>query len=135
MSSPNSTSPFLDGPGWTGTFTLPICDIGTHNWTAPYDDPSGSWGRFGLLPCCCGPNCTETAAFVKAANMQGFQTLLRGCKRQYDGFESVDYGFGWKTTIPLKWAMWGIGKRVGFVVSSIASLGLAVPIWLFKVPE
>lgn len=31
--SNSTSSPFLDGPGWTGTFTLPVCDIGTNNWT------------------------------------------------------------------------------------------------------
>ncbi|KAB5513128.1 hypothetical protein GE09DRAFT_1295358 [Coniochaeta sp. 2T2.1] len=133
MSSPNSTSPFLEGPGWTGTFTLPVCDIGIQNWTTAFGDTSA--GRFGMLPCCCGPNCTETAAFVEAANMKGFQTLLRGCKRQYGGFEAVDYGFGWRNTLSFKWAMWGVGKRIGFVVSSIATLGVAVPVWLFKVAE
>ena len=89
-----------------------------------------------MLPCCCGANCSETAEFVRRANMVGFQTLLRGCKAQYpEGWEAVDYGFGWEDSIPLKWAMWGVGKRLGFVVSTIASLGIAVPIWLYKVPE
>jgi hypothetical protein len=82
-----------------------------------------------------GPNCKDTAAFVKAANMQGFQTLLRACKGQYANYESVDYGFEWKTSIPLKWAMWGIAKRIGFVLSTAASFGLAVPIWLYKGPD
>jgi hypothetical protein len=82
-----------------------------------------------------GPNCNDTAAFVKAANMQGFQTLLRACKEQYADYESVDYGFQWKTSIPLKWAMWGIAKRIGFVLSTALSFGLAVPIWLYKGPD
>lgn len=82
-----------------------------------------------------GPDCKDTAAFVKAANMQGFQTLLRACKAQYADYESVDYGFEWKTSIPLKWAMWGIPKRIGFVLSTAASFGLAVPVWLYKGPD
>jgi hypothetical protein len=134
MSSPNSSSPFLDGPGWTGTFTLPVFDRGSNNGTTTYGDTSA--GRFGMLPCCCGPDCSETKAFVKAANMEGFQPLLRGCKRQYkEGFDEVDYGFGWKTTVALKWAMWGVGKKIGFVLSSVGSLGIAMPIYYFKMPE
>jgi hypothetical protein len=125
--------PSLTSFPWLGTFTLPVCDIGTHNWTTAYGDTSP--GRFGLLPCCCGPDCNETAAFVKAANMHGFQTLLRGCKEQYSGFDTVDYGFSWENTIPFKWAMWGLGKRIGFVLSTMVTAGVAVPIWLFKVPE
>jgi hypothetical protein len=52
LASNSTSSPFLDGPGWTGTFTLPVCDIGTNNWTTAYGDTSP--GRFGKLPCCCG---------------------------------------------------------------------------------
>jgi hypothetical protein len=133
MSSGNATSPFLDGPGWIGTFTLPVCDIGTHDWATAYDD--SSTGRFGMLPCCCGPDCSETAAFVKAANMQGFQTLLRGCKSQYaEGWKNVDYGFKWKNSIQFKWAMWGAGKRAAVVLSSLF-LPFMAPIWAFAVPE
>ena len=82
-----------------------------------------------MLPCCCGnspfsstkpfhaprneltttgPDCKDTAAFVKAANLYGFQTLLRGCKAQLYGtdldFNSIDYGFKWKKSCPFGWA-------------------------------
>lgn len=67
--------------------------------------------------------------------MQGFQTLLRGCKAQYDGFDKVDYGFNWENTIPLKWAMWSLAKKIGFCLSIVPTLGLSVPIFLYKVPE
>jgi hypothetical protein len=69
--------------------------------------------------------------------MQGFQTLLRGCKAQLGDarFSSVKYGFDWENSIPLKWAMWNIGMRIGFVISTIFSLGLTVPVFLYKVPE
>lgn len=67
--------------------------------------------------------------------MEGFQTLLRGCKEQYANYSSVDIGFGWETSIPLKWAMWGVGKRIGFVGSTIVTAGIAVPIWLYKGPD
>lgn len=65
MASPKSPSPFLEGPGWTGTFTLPVCDIGEHNWSTAYGDTSpGDLGG-------CELNCTVMAASAKAAKMQG----------------------------------------------------------------
>ncbi|KAI9783858.1 MAG: hypothetical protein M1816_001159 [Peltula sp. TS41687] len=105
-SSNGTMSPYQDGAGWPGTWTLPVCDIDHHRWNTQFGDKPS---RFGMLPCCCGPSCADTKAFVMAANMKGFRTLLRGCKAQLEGtdldFHAIDYGFKWNNSIPLRWAM------------------------------
>jgi hypothetical protein len=68
--------------------------------------------------------------------MKGFQTLLRGCRQQLQNtninFDEVDYGFGWKKSLPLKWAMWSLGKQIGigiglsFLGIGTCGIGLAV---------
>jgi hypothetical protein len=51
LSSNGALTPFADGAGWEGTWTLPVCDTGTNNWNTQYGaQPS----RYGMLPCCCG---------------------------------------------------------------------------------
>jgi hypothetical protein len=70
--------------------------------------------------------------------MKGFQTLLRGCKQQLQNtdinFDNIDYGFGWKKSLPLKWAMWPEWKQasvgVGLVVLGISTLGIGLAIAL-----
>lgn len=105
VSSNGTLTPYADGAGWIGTWTLPVCDIGTHQWNTQFGNKTS---RYGMLPCCCGPDCKDTAAFVKAANLHGFQTLLRGCKAQLHGtdldFNNIDYGFKWKKSCALGWA-------------------------------
>jgi hypothetical protein len=32
FASNGSISPFDQGVGWVGTWTLPVCDMGTNNW-------------------------------------------------------------------------------------------------------
>ncbi|OCK74569.1 hypothetical protein K432DRAFT_447221 [Lepidopterella palustris CBS 459.81] len=117
VSSNGTLTPYLDGASWTGTWTIPVCDIGTHQWNTQYGK-NGS--RYGMLPCCCGPNCTDTATFVKAANMNNFQTLLRGCKEQLKDtdldFNAIEYGFTLKHTCALGWAVSPIWKRVVGVI-------------------
>jgi hypothetical protein len=49
--SNGTQTPFQDGAGWTGTFTLPVCDMGYFDWNTQYGDKTS---RYGLLPCCCG---------------------------------------------------------------------------------
>jgi hypothetical protein len=51
LASSGSISPFEQGAGWIGTWTLPVCDMGQNNWNTQYGDQSS---RFGLMPCCCG---------------------------------------------------------------------------------
>jgi hypothetical protein len=79
-----------------------------------------------------GPNCNETKAFVEAANMVGFQTLLHACEGQLGDtnidYTQVDYGFSWKKSYPLKFAVWPAWKRAFSVIGCISSMGLAIPI-------
>lgn len=79
-----------------------------------------------------GPNCNETSAFVEAANMVGFQTLLHACQAQLGDtdidYSDVDYGFAWKKSYPLKFAVWPWWKRGLSVLACIFSFGLAIPI-------
>jgi hypothetical protein len=67
-----------------------------------------------------GPGCNETKAFVEAANMVGFQTLLRACQGQLANsginYSSVDYGFSWQTSFPLSFWVWPLWKQVLSVV-------------------
>ncbi|KAK0720232.1 hypothetical protein B0H67DRAFT_180062 [Lasiosphaeris hirsuta] len=51
IASNDSVNPFAEGAGWSGTWTIPVCDTGKHNWNVQYDDSSS---RYGRLPCCCG---------------------------------------------------------------------------------
>jgi hypothetical protein len=51
ISSNGLLTPFTDGAGWEGTWTLPVCDMGTHNWNTQYGNDTS---RYGMLPCCCG---------------------------------------------------------------------------------
>jgi hypothetical protein len=84
-----------------------------------------------------GVNCQDTKAFVKAANMVGFQTLLRGCKSQLEGsgidFDKIDYGFSWKHSFPLTWAAYSTGQKggVGFglTLAIIFALGIFVTVF------
>jgi hypothetical protein len=51
MSSNGTLTPFKDGAGWEGTWTLAVCDMGTHNWNTQFGNKTS---RYGVLPCCCG---------------------------------------------------------------------------------
>lgn len=126
IASNGTLSPWEDGAGWRGTWTLPVCDMGTHNWNSQFDDTSS---RYGMLPCCCGENCKDTKDFVKAANLVGFQTLLYGCEKQLKGsdinFGDIDYGFKKKKSLPLYWATLNMAQRAG-LGSGIVAGGLVV---------
>jgi len=55
--------PWRQGVAWLGTWTIPVCDMPTTNIQTSN----------GLtLPCCCGPNCNETATFVEASQLGDF---------------------------------------------------------------
>ncbi|KAK0639122.1 hypothetical protein B0T16DRAFT_422464 [Cercophora newfieldiana] len=121
MASNHSLDPFAEGAGWSGTWTIPVCDTGKFDWNIQYDDSSL---RYGRLPCCCGENCKDTKEFVKAANLLGSQTYLRGCYEQLKplagiNFEKIDYGFKWETTFPVAWLGWSDGVRAGVVIGMI----------------
>lgn len=70
-----------------------------------------------------GPNCQDTKTFTKAANLRGFQTLLRGCKAQLKDssikYHDIDYGFGWKKSLPLTWATFSKGQKAGVAIGII----------------
>ena len=131
--SNGTLTPFQDGIGWEGVWTIPVCDIGGHiQWNTQFGDKKEGYGR---LPCCCGPNCSDTAAFVEAGGWKGFNGLLSGCKLQLANsdidFSNVDYGFkssgggGVSLSFGLKWESWGKGKRFGVVMGFIMAAGLA----------
>jgi hypothetical protein len=52
-----------NGGAQVGSWTLPVCDMGTHNWNTQYGDKKGG---MGLLPCCCG----EFLLFARQLVMQ-----------------------------------------------------------------
>lgn len=74
-----------------------------------------------------GENCHDTKAFVNATYLGGFQTLLRGCKAQLRDtdldFSSIDYGFGWKTSFALAYAVMSRAQKAGTIIGFIL-LGL-----------
>ena len=69
---------FLQGASAPGVFTLPVCDVTNASWVADYSA--------SLLPCCCGPNCSEMQAFANAANLNGSSAYIEACKKQYKAF-------------------------------------------------
>ena len=115
VASNGTLTPFQDGPGWEGVWTIPVCDLGVHvEWNTQFGDQKEGLGR---LPCCCGPKCADTAEFVKAAGMKNYEVLRDGCERQLKGsdinFSRVDYGFG------SFWSRISIGQRAGIVIGVI----------------
>ncbi|KAF8866376.1 hypothetical protein BDZ45DRAFT_339061 [Acephala macrosclerotiorum] len=118
VSSNGNLTPFTDGPTWEGTWTIPVCHTGNHNWNTQDGDITISYGS---LPCCCGPNCNETATFVQAANMTGFQTLLHGCQSQLAGtdidFSTVDYGFKENNGGGVHLGPLGLGPIIGIAIA------------------
>jgi len=89
FSSNGELTPFQDGDRWEGTYTLPVCDVGPHKeWVVQYG------GR--MVPCCCGPNCTETRAFIAASNLNTSGNFLHMCRKELKGtsldFSKIDYG-------------------------------------------
>lgn len=131
FASNGTVSPFEQGAGWVGTWTLPVCDMGANNWNTQY---GAKPTRFGYLPCCCGPSCSETKEFIAAANMEGFQTVLHACQGQLKDssirYEDVEYGIKWKRSYPLRFAVWNTWQRGLSVVGIICTLGIGlVPLW------
>jgi hypothetical protein len=83
VSSNGTLTPYADGAGWigqnvsstlfeailtihAGTWTLPVCDIGTHQWNTQFGNKTS---RYGMLPCCCGnPPFSSTKPFHAPRN-------------------------------------------------------------------
>lgn len=65
----------------------------------------------------------DTAKFARAANLDGFQTLLRGCKAQLKdtelNYDDISYGFGWKVSFPLFWASLSMAAKAGMAIGMI----------------
>ncbi|KAK4168142.1 hypothetical protein QBC43DRAFT_296821 [Cladorrhinum sp. PSN259] len=134
MASNHTLDPFAEGAGWSGTWTIPVCDTGKYDWNSQYDDSTFKYGR---LPCCCGADCKDTKAFVKAANILGSQTFLRVCYEQLKPlanieFEKIDYGYKREKTFPVVWKGWSDGKRAGVVIGMI--LGGVVVLSIMIIP-
>lgn len=73
------------GASWEGVFTLPVCDVG---WAASSDMERKEYILQGhdheARPNWCGPICTgdlqTTKDFIKAANMENFQSPKYMCE-------------------------------------------------------
>lgn len=113
LSSNGALTPFQDGPGWEGMFTLPACDVGSHaEWLVPFGGT--------LLPCCCGKDCADTKAFIQAANLNKSEDFFDICRAQLKGtdidFYSIDYGISSGSKIHQFWHHLGKGGKAGFVI-------------------
>jgi hypothetical protein len=76
--SKGALTPFQDGAGWEGVFTLPVCDIRSRpKWVVEYDQK--------ILPCCCGVNCTDTVHFLELAHLVYSNSFYKACKKQVKG--------------------------------------------------
>lgn len=75
-----------------------------------------------------GTNCQNTTDFLKAANMDHFQTLLYGCQRQlstYDmDYDSIDYGFSQSKSFKIVFASWSTAEKAGVLIGIICAGGL-----------
>ena len=112
----DNLTPFQDQAMWEGVFTLPVCDIGTRpQWVVQYDSKT--------LPCCCGLNCTDTRAFVYAANLNKTRSWKEACRKQLKGsdldFESIDYGIEDNRNF---WDKLSTGAKAGFVIGCVGGL-------------
>ena len=75
------------------------------------------------LPCCCGPNCEDTKAFVEAANLLDDKTFVEHCEKQLEfsglEFQEIDYGYGQKPKL-------SVGAIVGIAIGGAAGLLLLI---------
>lgn len=69
----------LADPLYAGVWSFAVCDV-------PPDSLKSKNSQ--SLPCCCGPSCSETANFVKAAKLGQFDGRDDVCKA---AFPSVAY--------------------------------------------
>ncbi|KAG4440634.1 hypothetical protein IFR05_003893 [Cadophora sp. M221] len=77
-------NPGAQGPSWEGTFTIPVCNVGSAI-NSDYFDKEWILQDYGhdSRPVWCGPVCngdlTTTQNFIKAANMEGFRSPKHLC--------------------------------------------------------
>jgi hypothetical protein len=121
VASNGTLTPFQDGSAWEGVWTIPVCNVGNNvDWITEFGDKKQGYGR---LPCCCGPNCTDTAEFARASGWNGSDTLLLGCRRQLAdsgiSFASIDYGYSGSGSFAYHWAKWNAGQRTGVTIGLI----------------
>ncbi|KAK6523216.1 hypothetical protein TWF694_006108 [Orbilia ellipsospora] len=121
---------FDNGAANAGTFNIPVCDAKKQWSTIDLKQGVTQFGngaiseKYGMLPCCCGPDCADTAKFIELANLSGFQTLLRGCKSQLakstgTRFNDIDYGYKISNAIPYLWAIAPLWKQVLITIACI----------------
>ena len=70
-----------------GVWNISVCDMGDHSdWNVDYSVKAQTTTSQDdlafIFPCCCGPQCSQTQAWVAAANMNNFKTLVANCQRQ-----------------------------------------------------
>ncbi|KAI9760528.1 MAG: hypothetical protein M4579_001613 [Chaenotheca gracillima] len=94
--------------GLEGTWNISVCDMGTNaDWNQDFTIDDEDSDANPPVPCCCGPKCSQTADFVRSANMNNFDTLVSWCKGQLSSCEkwppevtSIDYGDSGTINIP-----------------------------------
>ncbi|MCJ1378235.1 hypothetical protein MMC17_001332 [Xylographa soralifera] len=97
---------FVQGTAFQGIWTLAVCDVGAQStWVADYTAQ--------MMPCCCGPACGETEAFVAAANITGgtLQAFNALCEKQMAGYKAI-------------------GTADGFLRPPSVVLGLVLAAWI-----
>jgi len=63
----NGSDAWLDGAGWPGAWTIPVCDMGKNNWNTQYGVSKSNLPGFGMgyLPCCCGEDFFSPSAHIR----------------------------------------------------------------------
>ncbi|KAF8859181.1 hypothetical protein BDZ45DRAFT_673461 [Acephala macrosclerotiorum] len=85
LSSDLRDQSFIQGPSAAGIWAIPVCDVGNHtDWVADYSDL--------MMPCCCGPSCSETTEFFHKAHLAGNSKINSLCASQYKPFAAVSSG-------------------------------------------
>jgi hypothetical protein len=110
FSANRTTQAFDQGVTFPGTFTLPVCNVGSYSdWVGDKDSAS--------LPCFCGSS-SETNTFIKAAHLANFGNYCDKCAKQISGFVcpktsgalrgfTMDSSTFWG--IGLVWGLWLLG--------------------------
>ena len=111
--SNSNYTPFQEQAGWQGMSTIPVCDVQERSeWVVPYGSHT--------LPCCCGPDCRDTRAFIELANLNAAESWYYRCRKQLKNtdldFDNIDYGIDLGSPIHLFWHNLGLGGQIGFVI-------------------
>lgn len=123
-SSDSTFDQFEEQAAAKGVFTLATCDVGLR---AESIQPYGA----SILPCCCGPNCTDTRAFIEAASLQRSWKFLEMCRAQLKGstnpnFADIDYGITNPDPFLRWWYSHGTGQKAGLVIGMAAAAFLFI---------